>query len=431
MAARLSCFWTRAGWSVLVVNAPSGFGLQYRDQVNGKPQCHAHPTQSHGVNVMRLVDPELIQLAAYEAQRARDQQQQQQQQQQQAKPPPPQQQQLQAQAQQQQQPAQAQHNAATANAEMYDTNDIFAAANPSGDGGANGGLGSPQRRQRPHTPPGFSSPRSSDTGGASLPSPVPVPVPVPSPSDAVVSPAGFQPPGVFIPDGPGDPSAHSPYNQMQTPLPDPSAAQPLAAASIFWVAAADESGTPLTRGSPLVPTEDPPVAATAVTSMVQHVHSCQQVGLAVLTAGAQPAVLAVYAPYAVGVIDLGPDAAGGFGGLGARQVHVSFEPAVYLVDLAGAVTAAAVAAGAGHGGDPVAAATGEAAAALLRTLRGILEDPGICKVVHGVDQVGAALLLASAAVVLHDGLNRPGPNERAPSVFQVLFQVVHHIVHVQ
>lgn len=362
---------------------------------------HAYPTQGHGIHVMRLVDPELIQLAAFEAQRARDQQQQQQ-----AKPPPPQQPQPETQSRQQAQPAQAQQSAATGTGDMYDTNDIFAAAYTAGDGGANGGPGSPQRRARPHTPPGFSSPRSSHTGGASLPSPVPVPVPVPSPSDAVVSPAGFQPPGVVIPDGPVDPSAHSPYSQMQTPLHDPAAAQPLAAASIFWVAAADESGTPLTHGSPLVPTDNPPVAATAVTSMVQHVHSCQQVGLAVLTAAAQPSVLAVYAPYAVGVIDLGLGAAGGFGGDAARQVHVSFEPAVYLVDLAGAVTAAAGAAGAGHGGDPVAAATGEAAAALLGTLRRILGDPGICKVVHGVDQVRAALLLASAAAVLQGGLGR-------------------------
>ncbi|GIL86198.1 hypothetical protein Vretifemale_14589 [Volvox reticuliferus] len=118
---------------------------------------------------------------------------------------------------------------------------------------------------------------------------------------------------------------------------------------------------------------------------LSHCLSCPQIGLAAKTVGGAPSIVLLYAP---AVDTLKPAAASGAIGVSAPPAPTGILPAtVYILDASGAAAAAVAAAGSGSGGG-----SSDAGVTLLASLRVLLEDPGVAKVVHGCEQVRTGTL---------------------------------------
>ncbi|KXZ48947.1 hypothetical protein GPECTOR_24g237 [Gonium pectorale] len=109
-------------------------------------------------------------------------------------------------------------------------------------------------------------------------------------------------------------------------------------------------------------------------AVLQHCLSCPQVGLAVQVCGGRPALVSLYAPSAMSLVAAD-------GGVGAMPETLT--PAVYVIDCTPSY---------GVEGSEVILGT------LLGSLRGLLEEPGVAKVVHGCEQVRALEVLSGAAI---------------------------------
>ncbi|GLI68361.1 hypothetical protein VaNZ11_012764 [Volvox africanus] len=126
---------------------------------------------------------------------------------------------------------------------------------------------------------------------------------------------------------------------------------------------------------------------------LSHCQSCSQIGLAAKRVGGAPSIVLLYAP---AVDTLKPAAASAVnGGASASPVPTGILPAtVYVLDASGAAAAAAAATGSGSSGGG-----SDAGVALLVSLRVLLEDSGVAKVVHGCEQLIPMLEHAVGCVI--------------------------------
>ncbi|KXZ55729.1 hypothetical protein GPECTOR_2g1279 [Gonium pectorale] len=115
-----------------------------------------------------------------------------------------------------------------------------------------------------------------------------------------------------------------------------------------------------------------PYSASHVTALA-HCLSCPQIGLAAKSVAGSPVLVALYAPRVEALKPAAAAAAAGATGLLPMAAGV-LPAAVYIVD--------AAAAGSADG------------AMLLGSLRGLLEEPGVAKVVHGCEQLVPTLEMA-------------------------------------
>ncbi len=134
-------------------------------------------------------------------------------------------------------------------------------------------------------------------------------------------------------------------------------------------------------------------------SLLQHAFACPHIGLSVMSGSGQASLVALYCPASVANP---PDADGG--ALGSSTTNSGtgatvWGATVYLVDVIhGAVAAAAGLGGGGRAGAAAASQVEGALAALSQALCGLLEDPGVAKVVHGCAQVRSLELLLGCNV---------------------------------
>ncbi|KAG2498598.1 hypothetical protein HYH03_003349 [Edaphochlamys debaryana] len=112
----------------------------------------------------------------------------------------------------------------------------------------------------------------------------------------------------------------------------------------------------------------------ALAAMLQHCRTCTHLGLAVHSYGGAPAVVCVYTPPVAWARVPGAAAAAACDQPGAGAAGGA--AAVYVVDLTAAEGL--------HSGGRAGA---DAARLLLFSVRGLMEDPALCKMVHGREQV--------------------------------------------
>ncbi|GIL53956.1 hypothetical protein Vafri_9493 [Volvox africanus] len=124
---------------------------------------------------------------------------------------------------------------------------------------------------------------------------------------------------------------------------------------------------------------------------LSHCLSCPQIGLAAKRVGGAPSIVLLYAP---AVDALKPAAANAVNGsASAPPVPTGILPAtVYVLDASGAAAAAAAGSDSSGGGS-------DAGVTLLASLRMLLEDPGVAKVVHGCEQLIPMLEHAVGCVI--------------------------------
>ncbi|GIL90451.1 hypothetical protein Vretifemale_18086, partial [Volvox reticuliferus] len=127
-------------------------------------------------------------------------------------------------------------------------------------------------------------------------------------------------------------------------------------------------------------------------AVMQHCHACAQIGIAVQVYDGRPALVSLYAPSAMamaGGVDSGASGGGaggagdGGGGGAAVAAAEAWPPAVYVLDC--------TASSASEGPEAM-------VGVLLGSLRGLLEEPGVAKVVHGCEQVRALEVTSGASI---------------------------------
>ncbi|GLC44543.1 hypothetical protein PLESTM_001611500 [Pleodorina starrii] len=198
------------------------------------------------------------------------------------------------------------------------------------------------------------------------------------------------------------------YNDYNAPTAVPSPPPPAAAAAAEAEAAvsvtamlSEQPARALAAAlAPTIPPDllpDPKIQIITVPYSAEHVTalshclSCPQIGLAAKGVGGVPALVLLYAP----AVDSLKPAAAAAAGAAAAAAPAAPPPGgvlpatVYIFDATAAAAAAAAPDGSG----------GDAGVVLLASLRVLLEEPGVAKVVHGCEQLVPGLEHAVGCVI--------------------------------